>query len=123
VGLRTSCKDQVHGVLARLGVPVTCSDIFGKAGSAWLDGLGLAQPYAGKVLSLRQLTGELTAEITMLSEVIADLLAGDRGYQVIQELPGIGPVLAAVIIAEIVPATPAAVMAGAPVGTRAGRRG
>ena len=101
VHLRTSCKDQVHAVLAKLGVPVTCTDIFGMAGSAWLDGLGLPQPYAGKVTSLRHLTGELTAEITMLSEVIADLLAGDRGYQVIQQLPGIGPVLAAVIIAEI----------------------
>ena len=32
--------------------------------------------------------------------MIADLLAGDGGYQVIQQLPGIGPVLAAVIIAE-----------------------
>jgi transposase len=101
VGLRTSCKDQVHGVLAKLGVPVTCTDIFGTAGPAWLDGLGLPQPYAGKVTSLRHLTGELTGEITMLSAVIADLLAGDRGYQVIQQLPGIGPVLAAVIIAEI----------------------
>ena len=37
----------------------------------------------------------------MISEVIADLLAGDRGYQVIVALPGIGPVLGAVIIAEI----------------------
>jgi transposase len=37
----------------------------------------------------------------MLSGVTADLLARDRGYQVIQQLPGIGPVLAAVIIAEI----------------------
>ena len=37
----------------------------------------------------------------MLSEVIASLLACDRGYQVIQQLPGIGPVLAAVITAEI----------------------
>jgi transposase len=37
----------------------------------------------------------------MLSEVIADLRAGDRGYRVIQQLPGIGPVLAAVIEAEI----------------------
>jgi transposase len=101
VGLRTSCKDQVHAVLAKLGVPVTCSDIFGVAGSAWLDQLGLPQPYAGKITSLRQLTAELTTEITMLSEVIADLLAGDRGYQVIQQLPGIGPVLAAVITAEI----------------------
>jgi transposase len=53
------------------------------------------------VTSLRHLTGELTAEITMLSQVIADLLAGDRGYRVIQQLPGIGPVLAAVITAEI----------------------
>jgi transposase len=66
-----------------------------------MDGLGLPQPYAGKVTSLRQLTGELTTEITMLSDVIADLLAGHRGYQVIQQLPGIGPVLAAIIIAEI----------------------
>ena len=101
VHLRTSCKDQVHGVLAKLGIPVTCSDIFGVAGSAWLDGLRLPQPYAGKVTSLRQLTGELSAEIAMLSAVIGDLLAGDRGYQVIRQLPGIGPVLAAVIIAEI----------------------
>jgi len=101
VRLRTSCKDQVHAVLAKLGIEVTCSDIFGVSGSAWLDGLELGQPYAGKVASLRQLIGGLNTEITMLSEVIADLLAGHAGYQVIQRLPGIGPVLAAVIIAEI----------------------
>jgi transposase len=87
VGLRTSCKDQVHAVLGKLGVP--------------LDDLALPQPYAGKVTSLRQLTGELASEITMISEVLTTLLAGDRGYQVIQQLPGIGPVLATVIIAEI----------------------
>ena len=80
---------------------MTCSDIFGVGGSAWLDGLGLPQPYAGKVTSLWQLAGELTTEITLLSDVLADLLAGDRGYRVIQQLPGIGPVLAAVITAEI----------------------
>src|SRR5215510_4004306 len=80
VGLRTSCKDQVHAVLAKLGLAVTCSDLFGAWGTAWLDGLRLPQPYAGKVTSLRQLTGELTTEITMLSEVIADLLAGHHGY-------------------------------------------
>jgi transposase len=88
-------------VLAKLGISVTCTDIFGTAGSAWLDGLRLPQPYAGKVTSLRHLAGELSTEITMLSQVTAGLLAGDRGYQVIQQLPGIGPVHAAVIIAEI----------------------
>ena len=60
VGLRTSCRDQVHAVLAKLGIPVTHSDIFGVHGQAWLDGLHLPQPYAGKVASLRQLNGELT---------------------------------------------------------------
>ena len=80
---------------------VTCSDLSGAWGSAWMDGLRLPQPYAGKVTSLRHLIGELSTEINMLSEVIADLLAGDAGYRVIQRLPGIGPVLAAVIIAEI----------------------
>ncbi len=101
VGLRTSCRDQVHAVLAKLGIPVSHSDIFGVHGQGWLDGLHLPQPYAGKVASLRQLNGELTGEITLLEQVIGDLLAGHQGYRAIQALPGIGPVLAAVIVAEI----------------------
>jgi transposase len=88
-------------VLAKLGIPVTHSDIFGVHGQAWLDELKVPQPYAGKVASLRQLAGELSAEITLLDTVLADLLAGHEGYAAIQALPGIGPVLAAVIVAEI----------------------
>ena len=99
--LRTSVKDQVHGVLAKLGIGVPCSDIFGRSGNAWLDGLDLPQPYAGKVASLRQLAGTLTGEITLLDKVLGDLLDGREGYRAIQALPGIGPVLAAVIVAEI----------------------
>ena len=91
----------MHGVLAKLGIPVTHAGIFGVHGQAWLDGLALPPPYAGKVASLRQLAGELTAEITLLDAVLGDLLAGHEGYAAIQALPGIGPVLAAVIVAEI----------------------
>ena len=101
VQLRTSCKDQVHGVLAKLGIEVTCSDIFGAWGTRWLDELPLPQPYSWKVASLRQLIGWLTSEITVLEQVTADLLAGHDGYRAVQELPGIGPVLGAVIVAEI----------------------
>jgi transposase len=101
VRLRASCKDQVHAVLAKLGIPVTCSDLFGAWGNLWLDGLALPQPYAGKVTSLRNLITQLTGEITLLDMVIADLLAHHDSYHVIQALPGIGPVLAAVIVAEI----------------------
>jgi len=98
---RASYKDQVHAVLAKLGIPVTCTDIFGVWGNTWLDGLALPQPYAGKVASLRMLISQLGAEIALLDAVIADLLACHDGCHAIQALPGIGPVLAAVIVAEI----------------------
>jgi transposase len=51
VRLRSPAKDQVPAVLAKLGIPVPCSDLFGAFGSAWLDGLRLPQPYGGKVTS------------------------------------------------------------------------
>jgi transposase len=101
VHLRASGKDQVHAVLAKLGVPVTCTDIFGAWGNTWLDGLCLPQPYAGKVASLRQLIAWLSAEVSLLDAVIADLLGHYPPYRAVQQLPGIGPVLAAVITAEI----------------------
>src|SRR5262245_25612808 len=43
VQARTSVKDQVHAVLAKLGIPVTHTDIFGVHGQAWLDELRLPQ--------------------------------------------------------------------------------
>jgi transposase len=101
VGQRTSCKDQVHAVLAKSGIPVTRSDIFGPGGGIWLDGLVLPQPYAGKVASLRALIGVLDGEIARLEQQAAQMLAGDPGYAAIRQLPGIGPVLGAVICAEI----------------------
>src|SRR6516165_6716173 len=77
---RSSYKDQVHAVLAKLGIPVTCSDIFGVAGNIWLDELPLPQPYAGKVASLRALIAGLATEIALLDAVIADLLEHHDGY-------------------------------------------
>jgi hypothetical protein len=101
VRLRASGKDQVHAVLAKLGIPVTCSDLFGVWGSQWLDELPLPQPYAGKVASLRLLISVLDREIALLEQVTGQLLEGHDGYRAILALPGIGPVLAAVITAEI----------------------
>jgi transposase len=53
------------------------------------------------VASLRSLTGALSAEITVLEQVTGELLCSHDGYRAIQALPGIGPVLAAIIVAEI----------------------
>jgi transposase len=101
VNLRTNCKNQVHAVLAKLGIPVTCSDLFGGHGSAWLDGLALPAPYAAKVTALRQLITILTAQVAAIDSAAEGMLISDPGYRAILALPGIGPVLGTVIAAEI----------------------
>jgi len=100
-GQRTSCKDQVHAVLARLGIPVTHPDVSGTGGGLWLGQLVLPQPYAAKVASLRALIAVLDGQITRLADQAAQMLAADPGYAAVRELDGIGPVLGAVICAGI----------------------
>ena len=45
---RSGFKEQVHAVLAKLGVQVTCTGIFGVWGSTWLDGLSLPSRTRGR---------------------------------------------------------------------------
>jgi transposase len=101
VGLRSGLKAQVHGVLAKQGVRVPMSDLFGVAGSRLLDELHLGRAYGLRVASLRTLLAVYDQEITMLGREIASALAGDVGYLAIQTIPGVGSVLAAVFVAEI----------------------
>lgn len=89
--MRTSCKDQVHAVLAGLGIPVTRSDLFGKWGSQWLDELTLPQPYKGKVASLRGLIAMLDAEITTLTTAVAQQLASRAGGADCRQVRGLKP--------------------------------
>ncbi len=52
VALRSGLKAQVHAVLAKEGVRVPVSDLFGVAGQALLDEVPLARAYAIRVESL-----------------------------------------------------------------------
>jgi len=101
VHLRTSCKAQVHAVLAKEGVRVPMSDLFGVAGRALLDGCELAEAYAVRVESLRDVIEVLDREIAMLQGRIDDWLVDDVGFHAVQAIPGVGPVLAAVFVAEV----------------------
>jgi transposase len=101
VGFRTSCKDQIHAVLAKCGIFVPMADVFGAAGVAMLDQLRLPAPYAARINSLRRVIDGVSFEITLLADRVAARLARDRGYQAIQALSGIGPILAAIFVVEI----------------------
>jgi transposase len=101
VALRSGLKAQVHAVLAKEGVQVPMSDLFGVGGTRLLDELRLGRAYGLRVASLRRLLVVYDREITMLGRQIPSALAGDVGYLAIQAIPGVGPVLAAVFVAEI----------------------
>jgi transposase len=101
VAMRSNCKAQVHAVLAKQGVAVPMSDLFGVAGNQLLDQLGLDPPFAARVGSLRRIIDLLDFEVDTVTRRLAGQLAGHAGYQAVLALPGVGPVLAAVFVAEI----------------------
>jgi transposase len=101
VALRSGLKAQVHAVLAKQGVQVPMSDLFGAAGTKLLDELGLDAPFQARVLSLRRLIEAVTFEIDIVAKRLTAELKSHRGFQAIQAIRGVGPTLAAVFVAEI----------------------
>jgi transposase len=101
VALRAHGKAQVHAVLAKCGVPVSMSDLFGVAGRTLLDRVELPAPYRARINSLRRVMDTLDFEIEVFTGLSRNRLARDPGYVAVQQIPGIGPVLAAVLVAEI----------------------
>ncbi|MGH3515224.1 MAG: IS110 family transposase [Pseudonocardiaceae bacterium] len=101
VHLRAGLKAQVHAVLAKEGVTVPMSDLFGVAGRELLDTTELAPAYTVRVESLRDVLEVVEREIAMLAGRVEAWLADDAGYRAVQALAGVGPVLAAVFVAEI----------------------
>ncbi|HEY3529789.1 MAG TPA: IS110 family transposase [Nocardioides sp.] len=105
VALRSHCKAEVHAVLAKCGIPVSMSDLFGMAGNDLLDRLvgdgRLPGPYAARVRSLRRLIEDLEFEIDLFAGIVRGRLARDPGYLAVQQIPGIGPILGAVFVAEV----------------------
>jgi transposase len=94
-------KFQIHAVLGKEGVIPDLKALWGPAGGNWLDDQDLGEAYQHRVASLRRLIGRYDIEITELDRRIHDRLTDVVGYQVVQQLDGVGPVLAAVFVAEI----------------------
>ena len=101
VALRTSAKAQVHAVMAKLGILPPQADMFGPTGQVLLDELPFDGVYATRVESLRDLLEIYDREITMVERHLHQALRGHRGYRAIQGLHGVGPIKAAIFVAEI----------------------
>ena len=101
VALRSGLKAQVHAVLAKQGLLVPVSDLFGVGGRDRLARLALPAPYRARVDALGRLIDAFDFEVDAVSGQLRGRLATHAGYRAIQVVPGIGPVLAAVFVAEI----------------------
>jgi transposase len=101
VGLRSHLKCQVHAVLAQAGVQVPMSDLFGAGGQQLLASVRLSPESRARIDSALRLITALDFEVELFGKLVAGRLRTDPGYTAIQAIPGVGPVLAAVFVAEI----------------------
>ena len=101
VCLRSGLKAQVHAVLAKQGLHLAIGDLFGVGGRELLRAAPLDPPFQARVLSLLRLIDALDFEIDTVTSRVSRQLASHPGYRAVQALPGVGPVLAAVFVAEI----------------------
>ncbi len=98
---RSSCKAQIHGVMAKNGILPVRKEMWAPGGAAQLDSLELPEAYAMRMKSLRHLIEVYDTELSMLDATIHRELKHDPGYRAIQKVDGIGPVIGAIFVAEI----------------------
>jgi transposase len=101
VSMRSRCKAEIHAVLAKCGIQVSMTDLFGQAGHELLDRAVLPAPYRARIGSLLRVIEALEFEIELFGGLARARLHADPGYTALRTIPGIGPVLAAVFVAEI----------------------
>ena len=99
--LQTGLKCQVHQVLGKEGAIPATKGIWWSGGQRWLDELQLADAYTNRIESLRDLIELHDREIASPTPASIAACSGDPGYEAIQQIAGVGRVLAAVFVAEI----------------------
>jgi transposase len=101
VAWRSALKASVHAVLAKQGVLIAVSDLFGLGGRQLLAAARLEPPYRARIDACLRLIDAVNFEVDTVTTQLRGQLAGHTGYTAIQAIPGVGPILAAVFVAEI----------------------
>jgi transposase len=99
---RTRAKNEVHAVLARclLGRP-PASDLFGKAGRAWLADHELAEEEQETVEGCLRQIDFLDSEIGRIEEKVAQFVLGSADARRLMTIPGVDVITAASLVAAI----------------------
>jgi transposase len=101
VAWRSGLKASVHAVLAKQGLHLGVSDLFGVGGRQLLARAPLDAAYRLRVNALVRLIDALDFEMGAVTGPLRVALAADPGFHAVQAVPGVGPVLAAIFVAEV----------------------
>jgi transposase len=101
VRLRTSVKNRIHGQLTAENCRTTGTDLYGRAGRAWLATVPLSPMGRLQVDLLLELVDALGERIGRLDERVKRLAQADPHARLLQTWPGIGLFGAAPLLAEI----------------------
>jgi transposase len=101
VAPRSGLKAQAHAILAKQGLHLPVGDIFGVRGRELPAAAPLDGPFRARADAVLRLIDAYDVEVDLAGGWLRTQLAGHDGYHVVQQLPGIGPTLAAVFVAEI----------------------
>ncbi|MGH3923089.1 MAG: IS110 family transposase [Pseudonocardiaceae bacterium] len=99
--LRTSAKAQIHAVMAKEGILPTLDDMFGPGGRQLLGQMPFEGAYGLRVESLLKLLDVYAGEFTVVEAELAARFGDHAGYRAIQAICGVGPIMAAIFVAEI----------------------
>lgn len=103
VGLRTSLKNRIHASLAKYGVRIQASDLFGnKESQRMKDRLEeLPEHHRFAVVQQRDLVDRLTQSVDELTDQIQQMLKPSSDQTRLKTIPGVGDILSAVILLEV----------------------
>ena len=102
--VRTKFKNRIHSTFAKYGITIDgVSDIFGGKGRRLLEEAMNELPPETKqsVRDQLQLLDTVEDSISQTEKRILQVIKGDRAMQLLDTLPGVGPILAIVIALEV----------------------
>lgn len=101
VGQRTTAKNRISNLLARQCLRYPGTDLFGRAGRAWLAELELDAHSRSLVELLLVTIDEADAHVCALTRQLREHLRGAPEVQLLETIPGVGFLTAATLVAEI----------------------
>jgi len=101
VRLSTAAKNKVHAILAKRGLKVPVTDLFGRAGRRWLAEQTLSPVHQRAVHAYLTIIDALGAQIAPVSEEIDRRAEESQEALWLATIPGVGHYTALFILAEI----------------------